>query len=147
MNLSQLIIFAFLWFPNFLKADGFLPDTLIKTAADSIAIENLSIDDSIISHDNKTYQPISITSRIVGQYIKICIGDECIRAALDQKFYLPQEQQWVAARKLTLDHCLLKSDDSLIAIDRIEIIKRPAKVYILTLAKGHTFYVSKKKDQ
>jgi hypothetical protein len=143
MKVIRFAIFVFLCTLNFLIADGFLPNTLVKTIFDYVAIENLTTTDAIVSHDKRACQPISIISKIVDQYIKICIEDEYICAAPDQKFYLPKEQKWISAKELTPNHWLLKSDRSLISIDSVEIIEMPAKVYLLSLAKGHTFYVSK----
>src|SRR5437016_14057831 len=127
MKLIRFILLISFWLINFLTADGFLSGTLIKTAIDSVAIEDLSTNDLIISHDKRTCQPVLITSKIVDQYIKICIEDEYICAALEQKFYLPKENRWICAKKLGTEHFLLKSDGSFVSIDSVELIKMPEK--------------------
>ena len=100
MNIPSLIHYCLLYLfacTGLLQAEGFIAGTLVKTPSGHTTIEQLNVDDNVISSYRKHAKITNTTHCTVDCCIKISIDNECIYAAQDQKFYSYDQQKWIAA--------------------------------------------------
>lgn len=127
---------------------GFFLGTLIKTANGHVPIEQLQQSDEVVCYDvdtnSCTSKPVvHVIKRHVQSYVQIFIGEDCIFAAPDQKFYMSYEKAWIEAQYLTSSCVLLCNCSDNITIDSICKIDQEQDVYDLVIADHHNFCVSK----
>ncbi len=127
---------------DFGSQEGFLAGTQIKVPGGYKSIEDIKIGEFVIGNDSDK-QVVCITKRNISKYLNVILKNEIIRAALDQKFYLPGQNSWMKAKELSqLDVCLGKSALNG-RVDSIEIVDDHVECYALTV-DDHVFFVSEK---
>lgn len=119
------------------KAEGFVKGTPIETAQGIKGIECITSNDKIIRYtpDGKLYecQVLATGNKTISGCVKISVGDKTIVAGLDQLFYLPQANSWVAAKNLNVAHVLSRDNGEHCSISNIETINTPTTIYYLTV--------------
>jgi len=138
-----LLLSLFFWIGS-LKTEGFTAETLVYTQCGAIPIEQLIIGDYVITDDAvlHTYPITYIAHLQVDTYIKIKIDKNYVYTSLNQKFYLPNKQQWVSAHTLAPFDELLCINGDAVCIDEINVIHEPQKMYALSVATSHKFCIS-----
>lgn len=129
-----------------LVAEGFLHGTQVKTPIGYVAIEELQVNDFVMCCDAEwsfvERAVIALHKKRFTHYVKIIVGAEFICVAVDQKFYIPQEQIWCEARYLVPGDMLLSSGLTLMTIDDVVNVDEEAMVYDITVDGYHNFCVS-----
>jgi hypothetical protein len=114
---------------SMMHAEGFVAGTLVKTVSGYKCIEDIVVGDYVVCYDdNHTFveRPVvDITKKSADSYVRICLGDEYIAMASDQKLY-NNRGVWVVA-----------SD-----VDKAEFKEDSIDVYLLSIAQYHNFFVS-----
>lgn len=143
-------IITFLIFCNPLLAcvgalqEGFLAGTLVKTVDGYKAIEHIRPSDFICA-DKITSVSVEqlvtcASKKVIAEYIKIVVGNDVIYAALDQKFYLPQQDAWVAARNIQSGDMFLTALNTQCSVSEVAKMYGSVDAYALTVP-DHTYYV------
>ena len=133
--------------------NSFAEGTLVSTSNGLVPIENIKIGDVVHSFDEHTQKVVEqeVVHLIHGDKehemitLNVSSGDS-IRTTDGHPFYVAEnDDKWVPAKDLMLGDSLLGSDGSLISIVDIksELIKE--KVYNLSVANSHTYYVGDQK--
>ena len=73
------------------------------------------------------------------------IGDEEVVTSKNQKFYLPMQGRWVAAKDLLKGSFLVNYSQELVPIQGIYEVEGEIGLYSLSIKKHHNYYVSKHK--
>src|SRR5579871_1771848 len=122
------------------QAEGFGPGTLIKIPDGYKKIENLCVGDHVICLDaakNVVIGRIShATKKSINSYIRIYTTDECICVASDQQLYDEKCDTWMLVESLKTGDLLAEH------IITVEMINETIDVYLITVEKHHTFFVS-----
>jgi hypothetical protein len=128
-------------------AEGFLAGTLVKTPFGYENIENLTVGDKVVCYDFMgkcvTRTVTHVQQEEVDTYAQITIGNEQVFAALDHKFYVPNDNAWLEANKIKPGSVLLKRCTEYIPVDSVEVIEAPTVVYDITVDELHNFCVTR----
>ncbi|QQR49650.1 hypothetical protein IPF37_02295 [bacterium] len=147
----------FLSVPGVLCGHGFGADTPIKNWHGSKNISDIakkvSKNKKIVCHCFKKNRCTSGYIRAVGESESNCymrIGfDHGLESCADllctpaQEFYLPLNNSWKPAYQLKVGDVLKSDSEGLIPITRVELAKKPLRVYVLEVSKHHNFFVGK----
>ena len=74
-------------------------------------------------------------------YVKIQFDQNCIECSPAQEFYVVETKSWKPAYQLHVNDILFSCDQIGKRVTDIEFINEPIKVYMLEIAKAHTFFV------
>lgn len=150
MQKNQPVCFLILYlllYTFYIHPEGFLAETLVKTALGSSCIKQLSNKNTVVSYN---FEKNSINSCIKqnilshsDSYIKITIADETICCAPDQKFYLSNQQQWITADRLTATDLLMDDSGHSITINAVETVQEQCTFHALSLKTNHTYCISR----
>jgi hypothetical protein len=146
-NIIFLLTILFLLLSiNEIFAEGFASETLVKTAIGYTNIDKLQVGDKVLCYNPEgllVERPIIYTTQKNSeQYIQILIGDQLIKTAYDQKFYLPQENTWIEAQHIAISHTLLKNYPNFFPIITLHQVHQPTTLYMIAVADYHNFCVS-----
>lgn len=101
--------------------EGFMASTQIKTPEGYRNIEDIKAGDLIIGFDPiegyKEKSVLGVTKNQIEKFIKISAGREIIYSGFNQKFYLPEKNDWIAAQDITSAEAVYSPID----IYRIEV--------------------------
>ncbi len=136
---------------KFRKACGvnsFDGDTLVSTELGLRPISVIKIGDKVWAYNEETGEKSlqAVVHLIQGEGQKDLVtitldsGEE-ITATAEHPFYLPREKQWLDADELNTNDVLLSLADTSTLISDVEAYSRMARVYNLTVANDHTYYV------
>jgi len=142
--LFNILLLSLFFLIGSLKTEGFTAETLVHTQYGAIPIEQLIIGDYVITDGAilHTYPITYIAHLQVNTYIKIKIENNYIYTSLNQKFYLPNKQQWVSAHTLAPFDELLCINGDTVCIDEINVMHEPQIMYALSVATSHKFCIS-----
>ncbi|MFF1821363.1 polymorphic toxin-type HINT domain-containing protein [Kribbella sp. NPDC058245] len=138
--------------------NSFMPRTLVLMADGSRRpIEKLKLGDSILATDPSTGKTSAehVVRTIIGQGRKdlvdvtaAAIGSRggarpgVVTATAGHPFYVPAQNAWVAARDLRVGDLLATTDGGdVLAVAGVRAYTEEARVYNLTVANHHTYYV------
>lgn len=142
---TQLCLLVFLYTTPLL-ADGFVAGTLVKIPTGYIPIEQLSVGDVVLCTDFSGEQiERRITSTIsydVERSIIITVDGVEIYVSSEHRFYQPVQRKWVHVYALTPDDMLLSGLKNGVRIDKIIYVDQPVRVYSISVADYHNFYVT-----
>ncbi|MFA6090042.1 MAG: polymorphic toxin-type HINT domain-containing protein, partial [Candidatus Woesearchaeota archaeon] len=127
--------------PHMGEHEGFVENSLIKTPSGYQKIQDLEIGDIVYGSDNHEKIVIDTFEQQASQLVRLTKDNEIIHVACHQKFYLPQQNKWIAAQDITSLDIVLSTDNQHISFDAIEIIDQNIKLYCLTV-QDHLFKVS-----
>lgn len=138
-----LIIVLFILNHLFVFSEGFAAGTLVKTAAGYIAIDNLCVGDFVVCFDkqqNIIEKPIIfIAKKTTSYYARVCIGEDCLTIAHNQKIYRPEEDSWFFVS------CLKKNDVIGLnpsVVESLEWVNESIDIYWISVAEYHNFFVT-----
>jgi hypothetical protein len=147
MKAVLLYIFCFINFSS-LYGNGFDGDTTIATPSGRfIPIKKLKVGDEVICY-NKDLLPASsqvkgICTSTVDSIIEITMQDNIVLvASINERFFLPKENQWVYAKDIKKGHCFLNENLEAIPVIKVEKHYGLKKVFIITVDKYHNFLAS-----
>lgn len=131
-----------------ISAHGFVSDTLVRTAAHHIAIQDVTTKNYLVGYDTKTGGvSLNAVARTVhttsDTYYVITVGTTKLITHPQQPFWSVTKKDWVAARDLSVADILLTLTGS-ICIDEIsqQHSARPVTFFTFTVAGIHTFCVT-----
>jgi RHS repeat-associated protein len=134
-----------------LLKNSFVEGTLVSSENGLVNIESIEIGDKVWAYNEETNEKTlqEVVHLIQGEgekelvEIKLASG-ETIVATANHPFYVPQlNDPWVDAFDLAIDNILFNNEQNPVVINSIERETKKAKVYNLTVANDHTYYVSK----
>lgn len=127
---------------------SFLAGTPVWTENGMVAIETLSVGDSVHARSDETFadEPQRITHllrRDVTHYYELDTSYEVIRTTEEHPFWL-QGKGWTPASQLKAGDVLARAEGD-IQIHRMRLVQGPASVYNFTVEKSHTYFVGPNK--
>jgi hypothetical protein len=134
---------------KFRKAcNSFDGETLISTETGLRPIDAIEIGDKVWAYNEETEEKSlqAVVHLIRGEGTKELVvlqlvSGETITATSGHPFYLPNQDKWVEAGKLTINDVLQNLQSGLIGITSLRERSELATVYNLTVANDHTYYV------
>lgn len=152
MNLKNYICFYTLMLAlattTNLLGEGFVAGALICTPQGYVAIEDLSVNDHIITCDfdsgYKAVPIVAVTRQEVDDFVRVKIGDATIDVASDQTFFAPYTHEWIQASHLAEGICLLGAPLKADYIESVATIDQKTYVYNLSLAEHHNYLVGQR---
>lgn len=127
--------------PHMAQHEGFVKNSLIKVPSGYKKIQDLEIGDVIYGSDNHEKIVVDTFEQQAPQFVRLTKNNEIIHVACHQKFYLPQQNSWIAAQDITPSDIVLSTDNQHISFDAIEIINQDIDLHCLTV-QDHLFKVS-----
>ena len=142
---SFILIFFYLIPSNIFT--GFPGTTLIMTPSGYRPINELSRGDLVYGFDGvQKYICEIINNKVTTEFcymINIVNIFEPIICSEKQKFYLPYEKKWKAAKNLKRGDILLNSNNEHLRIENIYETNEPQKIFDISVSRYHNFFVSK----
>jgi len=137
--------FVFLWLAFFggirCGAEGFATGTLVKVPDGYQKIEDLRVGDCVLCCDEKqnfAERPVVfLAKRVIERYVSVCVGDEYVHVACDQRFYSEKNDTWITASDL--EKCDTFGQHTVAAISLVE---KSVDVYLIGVAEYHNFFVT-----
>lgn len=150
MIIKRILIISLLIISKMALSDGFIAGTLIKTPTGYKTVENLTINDEVISFDCQ--KKIFLNDVVVNIEIKhsptlqkISYLNRIVLCDTGQKFYCKIEDEftWKKSALIQANELLKFSSEkpTLINIDT-ETLNTPSLVYVLSTKKYHNFLVT-----
>jgi hypothetical protein len=132
----------------FLYGNGFDGDTAVTISNGRlIPIKELKIGDEVICYNKDFERELGkvkcICSLAVESTMSITTQDNVILiTSMEERFFLPQKNQWVCAKDINEGECIL--NNKLTAIPVIQVKQQHGKreVFIVTIDKYHNFLAS-----
>jgi len=122
-------------------------ETLVAKPDRLTSIAALKAHDFVIcrTHEGTVVtRPIDmVKQRHVDEVIHVEFGNDELDVAVDQRFLLANEEQYITADQLTRDHQLLNIDGNPVIIDCIERRYGTYSLITLSVNEHHTFFVTK----
>jgi hypothetical protein len=127
---------------------GLLPDTLIDTCTGPIAIQQLSIEHTVVGYSTITSRVtetpvIGITSYPLHAIVTIVTQHETLTVSPTQKFYDPQKDQWILAKNISAETTFLNKSGNYISCieSHFTFLDQSTTAYELSLSFPHTFFI------
>jgi hypothetical protein len=135
----------FLHVSNF--PEGFVASTLVKTNCGYCPIEHISSGNIVCVYDfKKNTQRFCKVKEVyhsrVSKFVRLFLDDTNLDVAPDQKLYLSFQDNWVCADQIVNNSRLQELCKKEIGLVHAAYVNEPVDVYIFTLEKYHTFYVT-----
>ncbi|AJQ96673.1 choice-of-anchor A family protein [Gynuella sunshinyii] len=128
--------------------NSFNGDTLVATELGLKPIQDIRIGDKVWAYDEATGEKSlqTVVHLITGEGDKEIVNitldsGEVIEATAGHPFYVPGLHDWVNAGELTLEQSLMDLDGENVTILKLVQTTEKTKVYNLTVANDHTYYV------
>lgn len=128
--------------------NSFDGETLVATEFGLTPISQIKIGDSIWAYNEQTDEKSlqEVVHLITGEGYKKLVdielaSGEVIVATVEHPFYLPETKEWIDAGDLTEEHTLLDLLNNPLGVISVTVYFKQAKVYNLTVANDHTYYV------
>ena len=145
VNMIALIL---LFASSFIYGEGFVAGTFVKTPEGYTRIEDLQVDDYIVSLDKDknrvTSRVTAVLSTFTQEWFTISLDGFKIIAAPDQKFYDHTHSKWVLAKELDLGHFVMCLTGERHIVSDHAIARKEVRVYTIHLDKYHNFCVTTK---
>ncbi len=124
----------------------FTAGTKVKTDHGEKNIEDIQVGDLVLSRDEATgkqaYKKVTATfGHITDELYIIEIGDQKIESTYNHPFWV-DGKGWTFAKDLKIGDLLVKDDGTMLDIKDIQHENRQARVYNMTVADFHTYFVS-----
>ena len=128
--------------------NSFDGNTLVATENGLKPIVDIKIGEKVWAYNEKTGNKSlqEVVHLIQGEGVKKLVdielmSGEVITATAEHPFYIPETQEWLDASELSINDALLNLMDSTTLITDIKEYSKLAKVFNLTVANDHTYYV------
>ena len=143
-------IFALLitLYTSSILSEGFLAGTLVKTNQAFKKIEQLSLEDKLVTYKFKSKdldvkKIEQITKKKFNRFYKLTIDGKETLAAPDQKFFCPlRKGAWIKAKDIQKNDFIIRDLDKLIRVEEIMELQQEADFYSLSIRDNHNFFVS-----
>jgi len=129
------------------KKNSFTAGTLVRTERGLVPIEEIQIGDHVLSYNEKTTQTQynEVVNLIQGEqdYTIVTLtleNGKTLEATAEHPFYI-QGKGWNPASSLKVGEALQLHNGTTVVIEAILTGVRPEKVYNLTVANAHTYFV------
>jgi hypothetical protein len=142
---SFLIFLLFLHLPSF--PEGFVAGTQVKTDCGYCLIESIVQGMKVCVYDHKKKaqrfcKVKEVYRSRVPKFVRLFLDDTNLNVAPDQKLYLSFQDNWICADQLVYNSRLRERCEKEIGLVHAAYVNEPIDVYIFTLKKYHTFYVT-----
>ena len=124
---------------------GFVAGTAVKVPYGYQPIECIKKGDTVISRVDQHYVERSVVEIVrskVPYFYQVCIGDEVICAASNQKLYLSEIDEWIEMHALT-DNQAVHTNRGSLYINRIVQVYEEGEVFDFIVAEDHNFCVTR----
>jgi hypothetical protein len=145
--LKHFFIFflLFLSLPNF--PEGFVAGTQVRTDCGYRSIESIAQRMKVCVYDHKKkaqrFCKIEEVYRSrVSKFVRLFLDDTTLDVAPDQKLSISCKDDWICADQLVHNSRLREWCEKEIGLVHAAYVNEPVDVYIFTLKKYHTFYVT-----
>ena len=131
-----------------IHAVGFQKDTVITLASGRLKpMRKLKVGDEVICYNKELLPEASTIQGIfevkVDGIVEITTEENItLRVSKTERFFLPQENQWVCAQNLKINDFLLNEDFETVKITNVSTQKGEAKLLVITVDKHHNFLAS-----
>jgi hypothetical protein len=129
-------------------SNSFDGETLVATEAGLRAIDEIKIGDRVWAYNENAKEKglQEVVHLIRGEGVKALIdlqltSGETITATSEHPFYVPDQDKWVDAGKLTVNDVLQNLQGGLTGVANTKESTELATVFNLTVANDHTYYV------
>ncbi len=129
-------------------SEGFVKGTLVKTKDHYKPIEQLNVNDEVLSYKFKSKEivPSKITQISKYRYencVKLTINGIDIVCAPDHKFFCPlRKGGWIKAKDLHKNDFVIRNVTDLVRLNDITVIKEEADFYCLSIQDNHNYLIS-----
>ena len=128
------------------KPPCFLAGTLVHTLAGGRAIEQLSAGEMVWAYDFNTSQVVAQPSVGVMRnwtrfVVALTLAGDVVRTTREHRFWLPDEQAWIAAAELAVGARLLTVDGREVRLEGHRVYEAEADTYNFEVAELHTYFV------
>lgn len=133
----------------FHNVGGFIAGTIIHTAEGPDTIQNIRVNDRVLSLDVTTGKLVEKRVLRVGQtqlddLAKIVVEGEAFYVNPDHRFYTANESEWVRVRDLVAgSHSLLNRDGKLLPIEKIELNLGRETIYDFKVEDSENYFIGK----
>ncbi len=155
MNIKRIRLFAFIvslitTLPclsnDELLVEGFLAGTLVHTPQGCRRIEQIQEGDLVTVYNFKRERFVSRKvvkpfSWHASSHLVLLVNDEFIGTGFEHKFYVPEQDDWVAARNLKAGDYLFIQSGKLAKIDAILRVQKHVDLHTLIIEKKLNFLV------
>ena len=136
--------------------NSFSAETPVATAAGPVPISTLGIGDQVLAWNEATDQTgyYTVTATIAHEdatIVELTIDGEVVKTTGEHPFYVVagapwlapsiSDGRWVAAGKLAAGDAVRQADGTTGIVDAVVIVAEPQRMYNLTVADAHTFFV------
>ncbi|GGO00246.1 hypothetical protein GCM10010969_21220 [Saccharibacillus kuerlensis] len=124
----------------------FTAGTQVKTDQGDKNIEDIQVGDQVLSKDDVTgeegYKTVTATfNHIAEEIYTIHVGGQKIESTYNHPFWV-EGKGWTYVKDLKVGDELTQADGTKLEIEQIELDKRSARVYNMTVDEFHTYFVS-----
>lgn len=147
MKIRWMCLLMGIIFNTHIEGEGFVAGTLVKTPGGYTPIEQLNVNDRVVSYD--FYNAALIQGEVAKVYrkkvrriVQLTVNNFLLETTFDHKFYCPVEKRWIQAIDLEKGHFLLTNDAQSIQLDGTNEIEKEIDVYCLLIQNQHNFFVS-----
>ncbi|WP_458120145.1 polymorphic toxin-type HINT domain-containing protein [Paenibacillus sp. Z6-24] len=124
----------------------FTAGTKVKTDQGDKNIEDIEVGDQVLSKDEATgqedYKTVTATFNHMAEEIyTIYVGGQEIESTYNHPFWV-DDKGWTYVKDLKVGDWLVEDDGTKQQIEKIELEQRQARVYNMTVADFHTYFVS-----
>ncbi len=125
--------------------NSFSANTVVATKEGEEPISEVELGEQVLAWDETTgqtgYYTVTATiSHIDPVIVRLTLDDEEIETTPEHPFYT-EERGWVDAAKLTVGEHVRQSDGELGVVTVVRLEQRTQRMYNLTVAVAHTFFV------
>jgi hypothetical protein len=124
----------------------FLAGTLVNTKNGLKAIETLIVGEEVYTYNFKQQQ-IELKSILktyqnkTEKYINIHVKNDVIKATGNHRFWLPKQEQWVAASQLKVGAILSTQNNNFLEIEDLKVVTAIETTYNLEIKDNPNYYV------
>ncbi|WP_174807056.1 polymorphic toxin-type HINT domain-containing protein, partial [Paenibacillus elgii] len=124
----------------------FTAGTKVLTDEGEKNIEDIKVGDKVLSKDETTgevaYKEVTATfNHETDEIYNIHVSDQTIEATFNHPFYV-KDKGWTFVKDLKAGDLLVQSDGNTIKVNSIELERKHAIVYNMTVDEFHTYFVS-----
>ena len=130
---------------------GFVAGTIVHTSSGPDTIQNIRVNDRLLSFDTKTGEivekrVIKIFQVRTEQLVRAIIGGEEFYLNSDHRLYIPVDSEWIQAKNLIAGtHVVLTKDFNQLLVDEVEVIDGFSTIYDLKVEDTENYFVGENK--
>jgi hypothetical protein len=123
---------------------SFDADTLVSTSRGAVPISSINPGDLVLAFNEATqttgyYTTTAAFSHIDETILTLTIGQDVLVTTPEHPFFV--EERWIAAGDLEIGDVVTSASGVFGNVQHIEVSHQPQRMYNLTVAQAHTYYV------